>query len=61
MAALADMNLVPNNIIIGGGSSDGEGLGLLNKYLGVSLIEKLSGKSISSDPDVQQKGSEKKD
>lgn len=59
MAALAGMNLVPNNVIIGGESSDGGGLGLMDKYLGLSLIEKLSGQSISSGSAAQK--DEKKD
>lgn len=57
MALLSNMNLVPNNVVIGGGS-DGNGSDLLSKYFGISIIEKLSGESIALGAATRQQGDE---
>lgn len=46
MAALKDMKLIPDNVVIGGGGSNGTG-GMLDNFLGLSLIEQLTGRKIS--------------
>ena len=41
------MKLIPDNLIMGGGGATGNG-GALESFMGISLLEKLTGKSFNS-------------
>jgi len=42
-----NIKLIPDNLVIGGGSGNNEG-GIMNALFGISLLEKLSGKSFNA-------------
>lgn len=51
MGVLKDMNLIPQNLVITGGANGSTGTGsMLENYLGLSIIEKLTGKSLVTVP-----------
>lgn len=44
--AASDLKLIPETIILGGGSGEG---GLINSFVGLSLIEKITGKKLTAE------------
>jgi len=45
------MKLIPDNVVVGGGGNGSGGTGsLLDNFLGLSLIEKLSGRPLTTKP-----------
>lgn len=45
--ATGSLKLIPENLVIGGGGPGGDSGGLINGFFGISLIEKLTGRSFT--------------
>ncbi len=50
--AASNLKLIPENLVMGGG---GEGGGMMNGFFGISLLEKMTGRSFGAKSDKQMK------
>ena len=55
--AASNLKLIPENLVIGGGGGGtGDGAGLMNGFFGISLLEKLTGRSFAAHSEEKKAG-----